>query len=103
MKTTIKINIKQLVLGITVLGLAIGVSAFTTSMRTLAENEVMFGRTQNGTWVELETPAEQNALCVEDEHTCKAVYETGYEPVDGTSADPGFIRIESPQGFIVLP
>lgn len=103
MKTTIKIDIKQLVLGIAVLGLAIGTSAFTTSMRTLAENEVMFGRTQNGTWVELETSAEQNAPCKEDNMVCKAIYLEGFSPITGTEADPGHVETISDEGYVDLP
>jgi hypothetical protein len=101
--TLIKKTTKTLVLGVALLGLAVGASSWASAKATLAQDETMWGRTQDGNWVELQTPAEQNAPCIEDPNVCKAIYTNGFTPVTGTSADAGFVSTESDEGYVDLP
>ena len=94
-------NKGKALVGALLLGLAVVGSAFTKAPE-LKQNEVMFGRDQNGNWVQL-TSAQHDLPCFEDPNVCKAVYEEGYTPVTGTSADPGFVRDDGHKGYIVLP
>lgn len=94
-------NKGKALVGALLLGLAVVGSAFTKAPE-LKQNEEMYGRDQNGTWVKL-TPAQQTQACVPSSGPCKLVYEEGYAPVTGTDADEGFIRIEQNNGHLNLP
>ncbi|MBE8722023.1 hypothetical protein [Sphingobacterium pedocola] len=101
--TLIKKTTKTLVLGVALLGLAVGASSWASAKATLAQDETMWGRTQDGNWVELQTPEEQQADCNPDPNICKAVYLTGFTPTNGSASEPGFVRIEQNNGHIDLP
>ena len=90
-------------MGLALVGSAAGLAANSTTSKPLKQNEVMFGRDQNGDWHELTTPTEQNLDCTPDNKPCKSVYEEGYAPITGTSSDPGFISNEADNGYITLP
>jgi hypothetical protein len=103
MKTQVKKLVKSALFGVTVLGGAMLMQSFNSSAPKLQQDEVMFGRDQDGNWHELETPAEQNLPCQLDNEVCKAVYLEGTAPITGTPSDPGFIRVEQNNGYIELP
>lgn len=65
----------------------------------LRQDEVMWGRQQNGTWIQID-PADYS--CNPSSGVCKAVYEEGQTPVTGTSADEGFVRVEQNNGYVIL-
>ncbi len=103
MKTQIKKLVKSALFGVTVLGGAMFMQSFTESIPTVKQNEQMWGRLQNGAWVELNTPEEQSAPCNPDPEVCKAIYQQGFTPVTGAPSEPGHVSIVDEEGFIDLP